>query len=97
VEPHHFWLLSIGEVTERREWVRIDDRTWEERDTGGQVNRYRAVDRLREAGRTGTIARRVPDGGVDVFIPDVGAGAFPAMRVAPDGDWHDLGPMHALE
>jgi hypothetical protein len=96
-EPHHFWLLTMGEVAERREWVRVDRRTWEERYPSGAVMRYRIVGRLRDGGRVGVIARRLPDGDVDVLVPDLGTETWPAMRVAPDGDWRDLAPMHLIE
>ncbi|APR84920.1 Hypothetical protein A7982_10269 [Minicystis rosea] len=96
-EPHRFWLLIVGEVSERREWARVDRGTWEERHPSGAVMRYRIIGRLREPGRDGVLARRLPDGDVEVFIPDLGAAAWPAMRVAPEGDWHDLAPMHVIE
>lgn len=96
-EPRHFWLLSQGEEAERREWVRVDRRTWEERYPSGAVMRYRVVGRIREGARVGVLARRLPDSDMDVFVPDLGGLAFPAMRVAPDGDWHDLGPIHLIE
>src|SRR4051794_33754790 len=56
-EPHHFWYLSQGEVAERREWLRVDRSTWEERFPSGAVMRYRIVGRLREGARVGVIAR----------------------------------------
>jgi hypothetical protein len=96
-EPHHFWYLSQGEVAERREWLRVDRSTWEERFPSGAVMRYRIVGRLREGARIGVIARRLPSGDVEVFVPDIGVEAWPATRVSPDGDWHDLGPMHLID
>lgn len=96
-EPHHFWVLAQGEVAERREWLRVEPRTWEERYPSGAVMRYRVVGRLREDGRVGMIVRRVPNGEVEVYIPDLGVESWPAMRVTPGGDWHDLGPMHLFE
>lgn len=96
-EPHHFWHLSMGEVTERREWLKVDRRTWEERYPGGAVMRYRITGRLDEGGRTGTLAVSLPDARFEVFIPDKGAVAWPARRVLPGGEWSDLGPMHLIE
>ena len=34
---------------------------------------------------------------LDVLIPDLGTETWPQVRVAPDGEWHDLGPMHLIE
>jgi hypothetical protein len=95
--PHHFWVLLMGEVAERRTWLRVDPSTWEERYPSGAVMRYRVVGRLSEAGRSGVVARRLPDGDVEVFVPELGSIAWPAMRVTPDGDWHELGPMHLID
>ena len=96
-QPHHFWYLSVGEVSERREWVRVDHATWEERYPSGAVSRFRIVGRLREEARAGVLVRRVPDGAVEVLIPDLGSGAWLSARVTADGDWHDLGPPHVIE
>ena len=96
-QPHHFWYLTSGEVSERREWLRVDRSTWEERYPSGAVNRFRIVGRLRDEGRVGVLVRRVPDGAVDVLIPDLGSDAWLSQRVAPDGDWHDLAPIHVID
>lgn len=96
-QPHHWWYLSVGEISERREWVRADESTWEERDPSGAVIRFRVLGRLRERGRAGVVVRRLPDEGLDVLIPDLGSAGWPQARVAPDGDWRDLGPMHLIE
>jgi hypothetical protein len=96
-QPHHFWYLHVAEVAERREWVRVDPATWEERYPSGAVLRFRVVGRVREEGRAGVVVRRMPDATVDVLIPDVDSELWPATRVAPDGEWHDLGPMHLIE
>ena len=95
--PHHFWVLILGEVAERRTWMRVDPSTWEERYPTGAVMRYRVLGRLREAGRSGAVVRRLPDGDVEVFVPDLDSIAWPAMRVTPGGDWHELGPMHLID
>jgi hypothetical protein len=96
-QPHHWWYLAVGELSERREWVRADESTWEERDPNGAVIRFRVLGRVRERGRAGVVVRRLPDEGLDVLIPDLGSAGWPQARVAPDGDWHDLGPMHLIE
>ncbi len=59
--------------------------------------RYRILGRTRDEGRAGVVVRRVPDETVDVLVPDVDSELWPATRVAPDGEWHDLGPMHLFE
>ena len=65
--------------------------------TPGAVIRFRVLGRLRERGRAGVVVRRLPDEGLDVLIPDLGSAGWPQARVAPDGDWRDLGPMHLIE
>lgn len=58
--------------------------------------RYRVAGRLREGGRFGMIARRLPDGDVEVFVPDLGSSGWPAVRVR-DGEWRELGQMHVID
>src|SRR5580698_3164439 len=70
-QPHHFWYLHADEVPERREWIRVDPGTWEERYPNGAVLRFRVIGRTRDEGRAGVVVRRVPDETVDVLIPDV--------------------------
>lgn len=96
-QPHRFWFLYLGETQERREWVRVDRSTWEERYPSGAVMRFRILGRVREGNLTGVVARRLPDEGLDVFIPDLGTEQWPQYRFAPDGEWHDLGTMHVIE
>jgi hypothetical protein len=96
-QPNHFWFLFLDDVSERRDWVRVEKSTWEERYPSGAVARYRTLGRVDAGGRVGVIVRRMPDELLEVFIPDIGREAWLQYRVVPDGDWHDLGPMHLIE
>jgi hypothetical protein len=96
-QPHRFWFLYLGETNERREWVHVDRSTWEERYPSGAVMRFRILGRVREGNHAGVVVRRLPDEGLDVFIPDLGSEQWPQTRFAPDGEWHDLGTMHVIE
>jgi hypothetical protein len=98
-QPNHWWFLEVSadDVQQRREWARVDASTWEERYPSGAVMRYRILGRISHGGRIGVVVRRVPDDAFDVFIPDLDHEAWPQMRVAPDGEWRALGPMHVIE
>ncbi len=96
-QPHHFWYLHADEVPERREWVRVDPATWEERYPTGAVLRFRVIGRTREEGRAGVVVRRVPDETVDVLIPRRGLRAMAGDARGARREWHELGPMHLIE
>lgn len=98
-QPNHWWFLDVSryDVSTRREWLRVDAATWEERFPNGAVMRYRILGRGEQNNRAGVVVRRMPDESVEVWIPDLGSEAWPQIRVVPDGDWHDLGPMHVIE
>lgn len=96
-QPRRFWLLTVGDIPHRREWMKVDESTWEERDLNGSVSRYRMMGRSRERGRMGIIVRRIPDDTLDIFIPDLDQALWLEDRVAPDGEWHPLGPIHLVE
>ncbi len=98
-QPNHFWFLDVrrDETGERREWIRADASTWEERWASGAMMRYRVVGRSSEIGLAGVIVQRVPDGLIEVLVPDVGPEVWAKIRVVPNGDWHPLGLIHPIE
>ncbi len=88
-----FWFDYGVQPAGKRTWRKLSDRLWQEAWPDGSLHQFRVLSRWDSELGEGYVIRRLPDEGMDVFIPELKDGAMLQWREAGKKPWHKLAAM----